>query len=115
MTTQQVHELKSRVQSLFEEFDNSRVQTKTETYPVWHCSDGRVLKVSEMATPHIKNCITLIENGELGFRKRYLPIFREELSKRKRSYGSDFDVDKTTTLKEIGRTLKHLGNLLENL
>ncbi|KKK82674.1 hypothetical protein LCGC14_2801060 [marine sediment metagenome] len=42
---------------------------------IWTTKDGRRLKLSEMATPHIRSCISMLE----GLRAR--SAFMEDLSK----------------------------------
>lgn len=81
--------------------------------PVWITSDGRQMRIPEMSTTHIKNCIKLIYSKNGNWRHEYLRLFETELRKR-RMMGRDFD-DDTSTLqkKKIGRLLKQLGTLLE--
>lgn len=47
----------------------------------WYIIDGLEIKISEMSTSHIRNCIKLI-NERPGWRDNYLPALKEELLKR---------------------------------
>ena len=52
---------------------------------IWRTREGTDLKISDMTTSHIKNCINFIEKrmGEgLCVYAPYIPLFKEELEKR---------------------------------
>lgn len=54
--------------------------------PRWHTEEGEILKVEDMTTFHIKNCIAKLEREE---RKPYPPL-QEELDKRTKNAESIF-------------------------
>lgn len=49
---------------------------------IWRTKDGRVLKVEEMDTGHIENCIRMLERNNVPFRKPYIKMFTDELCRR---------------------------------
>lgn len=52
---------------------------------IWRTKDGTDLKINDMTTSHIKNCINLIERQvKAGYElyASYIPLFKEELEKR---------------------------------
>lgn len=46
---------------------------------IWVCRDGRAMKVSDMETRHIRNCIAMILRSKKGWRRHYLPRLHLEL------------------------------------
>jgi hypothetical protein len=38
--------------------------------PIWRCADGRRMRIGEMATSHVQNCIRMIERGHDGLGRR---------------------------------------------
>jgi hypothetical protein len=55
--------------------------------PLWRCKDGRVLRLREMETDHIKNSIRMIECSKRGWRVRYLAALKLELDIRRLGHG----------------------------
>lgn len=49
---------------------------------IWVTKDGKELKISEMETSHIKNCIRFIHKKDDDFFLGYIPVFRSELERR---------------------------------
>ena len=49
---------------------------------IWVTKDGKELKISEMETSHIKNCIRFIQKKDDDFFLEYIPVFRSELERR---------------------------------
>jgi hypothetical protein len=49
---------------------------------IWRTKDGRVLKVEEMETGHIKNCMRMLERNNVPIRKPYIVMFTKELHRR---------------------------------
>lgn len=52
---------------------------------VWECKDGTTVRISDMDTRHIKNCIAMIErsiNNGRPWRTSYLKSLQEELDNR---------------------------------
>ena len=54
---------------------------------IWRTKDGRILKVEEMETGHIENCIRMLERNNVPFRDPYVRMFTEELQKRGKQDG----------------------------
>lgn len=52
-------------------------------HKIWITRDHQMLRISEMSTEHIENCIKMIENRGYEWRKEWLPLLDEELEKRK--------------------------------
>lgn len=60
---------------------------------IWRTREGRDLKISDMTTSHIKNCISFIERLREGnIYTPYIPLFKEELEKREavKAYANKF-------------------------
>lgn len=51
---------------------------------LWTTKDGRVLKIEDMSTKHIVNCIKRIRYLNYAWRREYLDILRNELKKREK-------------------------------
>jgi len=52
---------------------------------IWHTKDGKELKIKNMETSHIKNCIAFIRrNDKNDMYEPYIKVFEEELKRRKR-------------------------------
>lgn len=52
---------------------------------VWVCKDGTAMRIEDMTTEHIINCIAMIQSSILNnkpWRTNYLPIFKKELNNR---------------------------------
>ena len=59
------------------------VDTKIEI--VWVCKDGTEMRIEDMTTRHIINCIAMIQRSirsNKPWRINYLPILKEELNNR---------------------------------
>ena len=72
-------------------------------YPIWKTKDGQRLKIKEMQTSHIENCIRCLKNGSVtvtkkpcaisdpygetivDYSKDYIEAFQNELRRRKNS------------------------------
>jgi len=58
------------------------VQTDAEN-GIWVTREGKELKISEMETSHIKNCIAFIKrNDSDDMYHCYIPVFEKELKRR---------------------------------
>lgn len=51
-------------------------------YSIWECADGTYVKIIDMTTRHIKNCIKTITNHESIINRPYLEVFQKELKRR---------------------------------
>ena len=49
---------------------------------IWVTKDNRELKISEMQTTHIKNCINFIKRNDDEMYACYIPVFEAELKRR---------------------------------
>lgn len=56
----------------------------------WRIENGELVKISNMATSHIINCIDMIK--EKHWRLDYLPVLETELRKRKLCVGMGMDL-----------------------
>jgi|LGVE01.1.fsa_nt_gb hypothetical protein len=48
----------------------------------WEIRNGQVIKIANMETSHIKNCINLIIKSDYRWRTEFLLLLKEELVKR---------------------------------
>ena len=63
----------------------SAIVEKRMAEGIWRTKDGTDLKISDMTTSHIKNCINFIEKRVeegVSLYASYIPLFKEELEKR---------------------------------
>ena len=51
--------------------------------PAWVTADGTLIKIKDMKTSHIKNCIKMIYRRNGNWRSQYLRLFENELRRRK--------------------------------
>ena len=49
---------------------------------IWYNKDGQALKISEMKTGHIRNCLSFIQKISDDAYLCYVDVFEEELKKR---------------------------------
>ena len=56
---------------------DARVQHKE-----WLMANGKVVKIKDMETSHIKNCINMIERNKWNDKKRLTEMLQEELAAR---------------------------------
>ena len=49
---------------------------------IWVTKDNRELKISDMQTSHIKNCINFIKRNDDDMYACYIPVFEAELKRR---------------------------------
>lgn len=53
---------------------------------IWHTKDGKEIKIKDMETSHIKNCIAFIRrNDKIDMYEPYIKTFEEELKRREES------------------------------
>lgn len=50
---------------------------------IWITKDEKMLRIVEMETSHIQNCIEKIKHHPKLWRLRYLPLLEEELKRRR--------------------------------
>lgn len=55
---------------------------KDASIGIWVTKDNKELKISEMQTSHIRNCINFIKRKDDDLYKCYIPVFEAELKKR---------------------------------
>lgn len=47
---------------------------------IWTKRDGTKISIREMTRSHIRNCISMLENGNSPFAERWIQRFKNELS-----------------------------------
>lgn len=70
--------IESWIEDLFITAENEKLAKKG----IWKDKESNELKISEMSTSHIKNCINFIKRNNFKTRLCYLEVFQDELSRR---------------------------------
>lgn len=50
---------------------------------LWVTKDGRYMRINEMETSHIRNCIRMLNRNDSPYKDPYIKAFEEELAERK--------------------------------
>ena len=49
---------------------------------LWETRDGQILKVTDMTTRHIQNCLRMLERGNSPYADPFIGMFEKELERR---------------------------------
>ena len=78
------YEIEHEKQELADMHEKLQIQAKLNAFHgLWQTKDGDWLHVTEMGSQHIKNCIRMLERNNSPFADIYIPMFKEELERRK--------------------------------
>lgn len=66
-----------------EEYNREEAEHKEYDYtPFWVTIDGDTLRIKDMTTSHIRNCMGMIEKSDFEWRGELYSFLKEELIKR---------------------------------
>ena len=64
--------------------DNQGIEYDMMPVACWRTKENVLIPIKDMSYRHIRNCMWLIHKSRDTWRASYLPIFKEELERRKR-------------------------------